>query len=138
MFMKHPGELQSGKWQKRCATNSRCGLIICGVNTERVESHLVQEQLCLSHQVQGHNRSESTKMDISFLVSNLGTLHCLGEPKSSTANVPKGIRLQPESSKTKVMYHLLPHCLCSSICLYYSHWVPDVLNLNMYTACFSR
>lgn len=41
MFMKHPGELQSGKWQRRCTTNSRCGFIAHGVNIKRVESHLV-------------------------------------------------------------------------------------------------
>lgn len=30
MFMKHLGELESGKWHRRAAINNRCGLIVHG------------------------------------------------------------------------------------------------------------
>lgn len=89
MFMKQPGGLQSGKWQRSAKTADVD--LSHEVNIKCVESHFVQEQLCFSDQIQGKIGQKNTKMDIPWLVSDHGTLCYLGEPKSSIANVPKGI-----------------------------------------------
>jgi len=65
MLMKHPRDLQSGKWQRRGATNSRCAFFAHGANLRQVDRYAVQRQLCFSHPIQGNKRSVNTKLDIS-------------------------------------------------------------------------